>query len=118
MNVSGEKYLAINFPTVKDCQEFMTYFYGEGNYTSSAVRIKITHFEHNDRYYPGDSFIQDGLVIDVKECSIKQQDTLPVIDGYTPHILFKGSTLKVGCQEVPFETVEKIYKAMVKRREE
>jgi hypothetical protein len=118
MNVSGEKYVAINFPTVEDCQKFMTYFCGKGDYSSSAVRIKVTHFEHNDRYYPGDCFIQDGLVINIEECNIKQQNSLPEIYGHKPIVVDNGELLKVGCQEIPFETVEKIYKAMVKKREE
>jgi len=116
MNVFGEKWIAINFPTEEDCTRFMTYCCGEGNYHSLAVRFKLTEFEHNNSYHAGDRFIKDGLVVNIKECNITQESPLPKINDYNPLILYDGDILQVGCEEIPFETVEKIYKAMVSKK--
>ena len=43
-----------------------------------------------------------------------QPEKLPKVYGKTPVIRHGGKVLKVGCQEIPFETVKKIYKAMKK----
>jgi len=43
-----------------------------------------------------------------------QPEQLPEVYGETPVIRDGGKTLKVGCQKIPFETVETIYKAMKK----
>lgn len=43
-----------------------------------------------------------------------QSEQLPEVYGHTPVIKDGGKILKVGCQEIPFETVKTIYKAMKK----
>ena len=43
-----------------------------------------------------------------------QPEQLPEVYGHTPVIKDGGKILKVGCQEIPFETVKTIYKAMKK----
>lgn len=119
MKMLFEKQVAINFPTDGDCSRFINYLIGNNeHYSSRGVRFKISEFQQGYSYTPGDEFIGNGMVINIKNGSLQQQDPLPEIDGYTPQILFGGNSVKVGCQEVPFETVKKIYKAMVNRREE
>ena len=45
---------------------------------------------------------------------VNQPGQLPEVYGHTPVIKDGGKTLKVGCQEIPFETVKTIYKGMKK----
>lgn len=102
--------------------------------TLEAMGVPIYHRtarREDEEHYPHVCWSSSGYVCNTKATPKSRPDRtwltpdkfialfdpakqLPKVYGETPVIKDGGKILKVGCQEIPFETVKTIYKAMKK----